>query len=232
MMSTPAQCRSCTGAAAELFRRLSPDQWARLRDAVVAHVYQAADVVFHEGTPPLAVYCVRSGALKLYRRMNHGDEVVVGIRGAGDLVGLRAVLAGLPYWTTAAALERAIICAIPAQGFLELIGENIGLAFQLLTRLACESRSVETQLVERCQEHVGKRTARFLARVAQGSVPLASSRPGHEISIHREDMARLIGTTPETLSRTLHGLSKRGILELDRKHIKVRNLEALLKLAE
>ena len=231
-MSTSAQCRSCTGAAASLFRRLLPDQWARLRSSAVSHVYEAGDVVFHEGTPALAVYCVRSGALKLFRRVNHCDEVVVGMRGPGDLVGLRAVLAGLPYWTSATALERVVICAIPAQSFLELVGDNIAMAFQLLRRLACESRLVENQLVERQHNRVDKRTARFLAQVAQGLTPVGFTRPGHEISMHREEMARLIGTTPETLSRTLHGLSDRGILQLDRKHIKVRNLEALLKLAE
>jgi CRP-like cAMP-binding protein len=44
-------------------------------------------------------------------------------------------------------------------------------------------------------------------------------------------MARLIGTTPETLSRTLHGFAERGVLEVDRQQIRVRDLEVLRRIA-
>jgi CRP-like cAMP-binding protein len=234
-MTTPVDCRSCMGAAADLFRRLTADKATRFRATAIPHVYERGDVIFHEGTPALAVYCVRSGAIKLFRRLRHGDEVVIGVRGMGDLVGLRAVLAGLPHWVTATTLERAAVCTIPAQSFMDMVAENMSAALQLLRRLATESRLVESQLVERNHDRVSKRTARFLMQMAQGLAPGASGQPGqpgHDISMHREEMACLIGTTPETLSRTLHGLSERGILQMDRRRVRVKNLEALRKLAD
>lgn len=230
-MITSADCRSCA-CGVEVFRCLLASQWTRLRAMALPHVYDAGAVVFHEGTPALAVYCIRSGSLRLFRRMNLGDEVVVGMREPGDLVGLRAVVSRLPYWSTAMTIERATVCAIPAERFLELAGENASLALLLLKRMALESRLVEDQLVGRNHHRVGKRTARFLVQLAQGHARFVSPRPGREITMNREEMARLIGTTPETLSRTLHGFGERGILDLDRKLIRIRDLDALVRLAD
>ena len=231
-MPTRAQCRDCAGAAGEIFARLLPDQRSRLTSAAVLHAYGAGEVVFHEGTPALAVYCVRSGSLKLFRRADDGDEIVIGTRNQGALVGLRAVLAGLPYWVTAMTLEPASVCTIPGEIFLGLVRENPVLAFQLLKRLACEYRITEELLVERKYQPVGKRTARFLARLVARNAPVSWVSPTGEISMNREEMARLIGTTPETLSRTLHLMAAGHVIELTRKSIRVRDAAELLKLAE
>jgi CRP/FNR family transcriptional regulator len=226
------QCSACSGAAGSLFSCLLPEQRSRLSSAAVSHAYRAHETLFHEGTPALAIHCVRSGAIKLFRRLENGEEVVVGIRGPGDLIGLRGVLAGIPYANTATTLDPAFVCAIPGETFVELVRENPILGLRILTRLARESRRAEEQLVERTHSRVAKRTARFLAQhFHAGALPAAAvARAG--ISMSREEMAQLIGTTPETLSRTLHGLADDGILALDRRMIRVLDLPALLKRAE
>jgi len=229
-MPVSLQCQVCTGAARELFSSLLPEQRARFARAAVPHAYRAHETIFHEGTPALAVYCLRSGTIKLFRRLKHGEEVVVGTRGAGDLAGLRGVLAGMPYASTAMTLEPAIVCAIPGEIFVGLVRENPMLGYRILVRLARESRLLEGQLVERNHDRVAKRTARFLARHLPEDAPSTSACAG--ISTSREEMAQLIGTSPETLSRVLHGLADEGILELDRKEIRVLDLEALLRRAD
>lgn len=231
-MSTSVDCRSCTGAAHDLFSCLLDEQRAKLSKAAVPHAYGPHESIFHSGTPSLALYCVRSGSVKLFRRVNNGDEFVVGIRGPGDLLGLRGVLAGTPYAATAMTLEPAVICAIPGESFLSLLRENPLMGFRLLQRLAHNFRLLEDQLVERTYDRVGKRTARFLIQQIQKPEE-GTSEPGTiAISASREEMAQLIGTTPETLSRTLHGFASDGILEVDRREIRVLDLTALLRLAE
>jgi len=209
---------------------LLPEQRSRLHHAAVPHTYRAHETLYHEGTPALAVHCVRSGTIKLFRRLMHGEEVVVGTRGAGDLVGLRGVLAGIPYANTAMTLGPAAVCAIPGETFVELVRGNPTLGFRILTQLACHSRLLEEQLVERNHSTVAKRTARFLARHHHE----AASRAGAPavISMGREEMAQFIGTTPETLSRMLHALVNEGILAMDRREIHILDLPALQKRAE
>ena len=223
-MPASTRCGGCAGAASDLFSCLSHEQRSRFSSAAISHVYRAHETLFHEATPALAVHCIRSGAIKLFRRLRGGDEVVVGTRGPGDLVGLRGVLAGLPYASTAMTLGPAIVCAIPGEAFLGLVRENATLGYRLLARLARESRLVEEQLVERTHSSVGKRTARFLL---QRLPPLSPQAPEAGIGMSREEMAQLIGTTPETLSRTLHALADEGILALDRKEIRVLDSDGL-----
>jgi CRP/FNR family transcriptional regulator len=199
---------------------------------VSPHAYQRGQTIFHEGTPALAVHCIRSGTVKLSRRVGGGDEVVVGVLAPGELIGFRAVLADLAYGITAETLEPAVVCTIPRELFMGLVRESADLAIHLLKQLAREVRFTEEQLVERTRQSVSKRTARLLARLKQGSAPGFRASPRLGITMSREQMALFIGTTPETLSRTLHAFAGRGIVELDRKSIRVRDVAALLKMAE
>ena len=113
-----------------------------------------------------------------------------------------------------------------------MIEDSHELSSHLLRRLAREFRFAEEQLVERGGESVEKRTARFLARVAESGDPGKRRRPGSYVPTRREDLAHLLGTTPETLSRTLHGLARRGLVEVDRKEVRVLDLTRLKRLAE
>ena len=230
-MPAPIECRTCPGAAHDLFSCLLREQRTRLSNAVVPHAYRPQESIFHAGTPALALYCVRSGALKLFRRLSHGEEVVVGVRGPGDMVGLRGVLAGIPYATTATTLDPTVVCAIPGEFFVGLVRTNPMMGYRLLKRLTRECRLLEEHLIERTHDRVGKRTARFLLQQVQVPFAAASTSTRGCISMSREEMAQLIGTTPETLSRTLHAFATDGILDVSRKEIRVLDRTALLQLA-
>jgi CRP-like cAMP-binding protein len=177
------------------------------------------------------LYCVRSGTLKRFWRLGSGEEVVVGVRGPGDFAGLRGVLGALPYSSTAMTLSPAVVCAIPSDGFLGLVRDNTEMAYRLLMRLTHESRQLERQLIERTHDRVRKRTARFLLQWIQGW-PAMDAHRIPDLSMSRVEMAQLIGTTPETLSRTLHGLADDGILAVAPREIRVLNPDALMKAAE
>lgn len=232
-MAAHAGCMGCTSPTRELFACLLPEQRARLASSAVPHAYRAHESLFHEGTPALALHCVHAGAVKLFRRLYSGEEVVVGVRGAGDLVGLRGVLAGIPYATTAMTLGPATVCAIPGATLLALLRENAALAVRLLGRLALESRQAEDELVERAHCGVGQRTARFLVRwLAPADAAACAPRGEAAPALGREEMARLIGTTPESLSRTLHAFAREGLLALEARRIRVLDPVALRRRAE
>lgn len=230
-MAVVASCAECPGAVRELGPCLLAEQRVRLSGAVVAHTFRPHESVFHEGTPALAVYCVATGSLKLFRRLSTGQETVTGVRGAGDLVGLRGVLAGEPYARTAQTLETSTLCAIPAETFLHIARENAGLAMRLLARLARESRDMESVLVERGHQHSLQRTAAFLLRRFRGGDGEGAMVDGDVLTMEREAMAQLVGSTVETLSRALHALVRAGAIEVDHRRIRRVNDATLRRLA-
>ncbi len=195
-----------------------------------AHEYAAGETIFYEGNTALAVYCVGEGQIKLWRLGPHGDAHVLGIRGAGDLLGFTAVLTAGLHTVTAEALMRSRVCTIPRASFVEVVRDDATFAFAVLTHLAAATNETEDRLMARSVEHVRQRTARYLlgllpeARDGSGPIELRELLPRHE-------MAQLVGTTPETLSRTLRALERRGILGRDRDRIIVRDREALRRVA-
>ncbi len=231
-MIATVDCDKCPVAGASAFACLSTPQCARLSRVAVPHAYERGQVIFYEGNPSLAVYCIRSGMVKTMRHHNHGSVTVTGVWTAGDLLGYGAVISDHPYAASAEVVEPSDVCTIPRDDFLALIEESHDLASHLLRRLALESQMSEERLVERGGEPVMRRTARFLVQVAEDSE--LSARGGRRalVPTRREDLAELLGTTPETLSRTLHEIAKRGLIELDRKEIHVLDKIRLKRLAE
>ena len=207
-------------------RTLAP----RLIQDRITREFGGGEAVFYEGTPALALYSVRSGEATLSRQ-GRRSEAVVGVRGPGELLGMRAVLSGLPYAVTARTLVPSVLCVTPARTFFDLVNESPAFAAALLRGLAMEYRLTEEQLVARSQEAVGARTARLLIAAARRGSPAPMSDPS-AIRMGRTEMAMLVGTTRETLSRTLHDFARKGILNVSRKGIRIRDPRALRRLFE
>lgn len=214
-------CRPDRCPAKEIFSCLSAAQDAKLGRERLARCYEADEVVVHHETPALAVVCVRSGKVKLVRYASNGVEVVVSVRGPGGMLGAWEVLSGSPYQVSVATMEPSVLCVVPREAFLEAVRDCPALAMKLLGQLARDHLVVEEQLVVRASLGVEARTARLLLGLA-GEYPIVNSEssPGG-ISMSREKMALLVGTTRETLSRSLAHLAGRGAIALEEGSIRI-----------
>ncbi len=224
-------CASCTARTCGLFGCLTSRQLARLEEGKTSHAYNSGQPVYYEGNAALAVYCILEGRIKLWRTTQNGDEFVLGTRSSGELMGYRAVLCGSDYAVTAEPLERSVVCAIPREAFVCLVRESPALALGLLSLLAVQSLTREDQLVARNLDPVRRRTARYLLELAPPGAEPSPSPLRLQVPLKRGEMAHLIGTTPETLSRTLHVFAARGIVELERHEIRVLDMERLQRIA-
>jgi len=230
-LRTTQDCHSCPARTRGPFRCLDDARLARLGIERVTQHYTAGQVVFYEYAPSLAVYCVREGEIKLWRAGMHGETHVLGTRSVGDLVGCRAVLAGVRYSASAEALRPSVLCVVPRESFLELVRDDGPLAFELLRRMSEVTIVSEQDLVARSLESVRQRVARHLLRLVPDGAVNGSGPVELRDLMSRSEMADLVGTTPETLSRTLHGWMARGILDVGRGVLVLRNLDALRRQA-
>lgn len=228
-MNTASLCTRCPAHSDGVFACLSSARLDPLMRDTSARDHDSGETIFYEGNPSLAVYCVSTGHIKLTRTGPHGEAHVVATRGAGDLLGCRAVLARGLCTVSAEPLRPSRVCSIPRASFLEAVRGDAALSFAILTRMARMTIASEDSLMTRSVEHVRQRTARYLL----GLVPDTDASGQLEINglLPRHEMAQLIGTTPETLSGTLHLLAVRGILELDQDRIIVLEPDALRRVA-
>jgi CRP-like cAMP-binding protein len=188
-------------------------------------------MVLQEGDHPTAVHCVYSGTLILFRVGRQDEEVVLRLVQPGDVIGYRALVAGEPLAASARAAEDATTCAITKGALLHLIRTSPELTMQLMAKLATELRVSEDLMVSRVLETVAQRVARFLVWMQSGLSMEVPASQAIRIPIRRNEMADVIGTTPETLSRILHDFDRRGIVVLERQIIHVRRPELLNRIA-
>ena len=214
-----------------MFSCLKPAQVDSLARARMGRHYDPGETVFHSETLALAVYCIHAGHVRLTRPTRSGDSIVVGVRGAGDVLGFREAIADTPYQVSAEAIAPSMICAVPRQAFLGIVHENAELALRLMKRMAREYIGAETQLVVRAHLDVSSRIAHLLSAKVSESLGEDGQKRRAVVLMGREEMALLVGTTRETLSRSLKKLALRGIIRLDNGAIQVLDLQALQGLA-
>jgi CRP-like cAMP-binding protein len=223
-------CRTCRHRRSCIAGQLPKNLLNRLNREKTVHTNRRAQGLYYEASPPLAIHVIYSGSVKLCRIGVGGEELVIRVRGPGELLGYRAALVNEPHSTTAEALTETQVCTIPRELLLDLVAGSPELAQSLLARLARELRVSEDLMMDLTQKPVSKRLADLLLELQPPRKP--GSAPGATIrGIKRKDMARMIGTTPESVSRTLHWLEQRGAVRVSRSEIEVCNPSSLLKIA-
>lgn len=232
MKQAPVHCRQCWEKATTIFQCLSETNIETLDRAKIPHVYEHGQIIFYEGNPAFALYCISAGNVKLYKSDGKGDTQVIRILGSGDIMGYRALFANEPYAATAEAVDTTIVCAIPKEALFSLLRQSPELAFAFLTKLSHELRISEEQSLSFAHDSVQQRTARFLLSLVttaqqQSTTPIQLHTP-----LNHNEIAQVIGTTPETLSRTLHDFAQRGILRIERSALYILDLQRLKHLAK
>jgi CRP-like cAMP-binding protein len=189
-------------------------------------VYEARQSLFYEGTPSVVLHCLREGRVKMWRHGVNGETQMLGIRGPGHLVGIRPVLTGRPYTSTAEAIARCVVCSFPADRFVAAVREHADFAYALLRRMAEISFGFEDELVFAALATVRQRLAAYLER-------FGSAGPGNTAArgLTREELALLVGTNPETLSRTLHAMADERVLALNGREVRVLDPDRLARIA-
>lgn len=220
-------CPRCSARESSAFCSLADSSLTTLDHGRVSHRYRSRQVIFYEGTPALAVYCIESGLIRLYKSGGTDRETTIRLLRPGDLVGYRAVISGEIFAATAEAVEDTVVCTIPRDVFLKVLRDDPEFSFEMMTRLARELRVSEDEMMHRLHRPVPQRTARMLLMLADET----DSQPAVTLPVRREDLARMIGTTPETLSRTLHRFARRGLVSLDRRAIVILDGPALRRIA-
>ncbi len=227
----PASCRSCALQVESVFAGLDPRLLRAFERERVSHRYQPGEPLYLEATPAVSLFCLDSGLVKLYRSWPDGRRYVLGTAGPGDLVGYVSILDGRLYATTAEAVEATRACIVPREPLLRLLEDSPRLASVLIRRLSHALLDREEQCAGLAQQTVGERTARLLLKLSRGDgTGGRGHRPGERRvpgSLRRMDLAEMVGTTQETLSRTLHEFARRGWIELDSSGILVGDAQAL-----
>jgi CRP-like cAMP-binding protein len=225
-------CETCGSRKFGIFCQLQTGAVQELDHHKVPNRYRRKQVLFYEGQAPTGLYCVSSGKIKLYKTGGDGRSLIVRTAQKGDLVGYRSLLAGENYNATAEMVEEGEVCFIDRATIVSMIAHNPSLAIDIIKKLSHELGESETKLREFSQKSVRERLAELLLvfRDAVGK-PSAGGGTLLDQRLTREEMAQMLGSTPETVIRLLHQFQDENWLKLDGKKIILSDISGLTQAA-
>ncbi|WP_324715831.1 Crp/Fnr family transcriptional regulator [Carboxydochorda subterranea] len=207
-----------------LFAELTEPELEELAAGSHPRHFRSGEVVFRAGEAPGYLYVVSSGLVKVVRTSADGREQVVRLLGPGDFYGELALFHPQPLPATAVALAEAEICLLSRPHVEALLRCNPAASLKMLRALSARVGELEA-LVEQLAVHpVEERVAALLVKLATAGGPIADGVVV-KLPLKQEELARVVGTTQETLSRRLHVLEDEGIIRLEGRRL-VRLLDA------
>lgn len=218
-------CERCRQSAHCLVKFCTTQEIDNVNASKTCVSYKRGETLFHEGAPPLHLYCINSGSIKIVKEASGGKEQIVRIAKAGEVAGYRSLIMQQRYSNSAIAIEDSKICLIPRDMFQHLSANNHKF-YDALMKLLCE----EIELSQSKMAEIAYKPVR--GRVAEALIILAQmANPQGIINLTREDLASFVGTVKETVIRTLSEFKSEHLIEVDKRNIKILNLVGLERLS-
>lgn len=211
-----------------LFRGLPVPHLEKLTDILVDQTFDRSVRIFSEGDEALGFYAVISGRIKIFKLSPQGKEQILHIYGAGNIFGEVPMFAGGTFPASAETMEKSRVFFFSRQSFLEMIRREPILAMNMLAELSRRLRHLSRLIEELSLKEVPGRLAAYLMLLSEKSGNLETLN----LDITKTQLAGILGTIPETLSRILSRMINQGIIEVNGRTIKILDRSALIEMSE
>lgn len=185
----------------DVVRRLFPQE-----SAAPAH-FQARTYVFHQGTPVDAVHLVVRGSLVLERIDEDGRMAMFGVQTVGTLLSWQDLVDGRMHKNSCQTLTACELVVVPCEKFEAALHRHEDLLVSLMQQAAAQTSSYEDQIFRLSTLDVPERLYWTLFTLA-GSPEVCDEEVEVSTPLMKRDLAALVGTSPETISRSLKRLKK------------------------
>ena len=192
--------------------------------------YKKKQNIYMDGDQALNVYLVKSGKIRTYMVYQDGREIVTGVFTAGDFFGYEAVLLNKIYPENAEALDAAELHLIPRNDFNALLFKDLGIAKKFIELLSGNLQEKQEQLLRLAYNSVRKRVADALVDLSRKFAGATAEMS--EIKVSRDDLAAMVGTANETISRTLADFKEERLIEKEGSIIKILSIERLKRIKQ
>lgn len=207
-----------------LFEGLSSQQIEDIANIAIEKNYQRGQNIFFEGDLGIGFYMVAEGKVKIFKVSPAGKEHILHIFGSGEPFGEVPVFNGKPFPATAEALIKTKAIFFPRKEFIALVESNPSIALSMLAVLSLRLRRFASQIESLSLKEVPSRLANYL-------IYLSEEQGGSdevELDISKGQLASLLGTIPETLSRIFAKMSDEGLIQVNGRNIELLDRQGLL----
>jgi CRP/FNR family cyclic AMP-dependent transcriptional regulator len=225
-------CVTCPVREEHLFCNLPGPVLQKLNEIKSTAVYPKSAMLFIEGQQPRGVFVLCAGKVKLSTSSKEGKTIITKLSDPGDVLGLNATISNRPYEVTAEMVEPGQANFIARDAFLHFLRENGEVAVRVAEQL---SRNYYTAYEE--IRTLGLSTSpseKFAKLLLSWSVDSnEGAKPSQlRMTLTHEEIAEMIGTTRETVSRLFAEFKKKQLLQVKGAILTIRNKPALEKMLQ
>ena len=220
-------CNNCVQGSKSIFCALKTEELELINQSKRCQIFEKGETIFQEAAAPKGIFCIEKGKVKVSQLGLDGKDQILHLAKDGDVMGYRATLSGDIYSCSATAIEQSHICFIPKDVFISLVEKNSKLALQIIHLFSKELKKIETNLTKITQRPVKERIAQSLL-LLKNKYGVEADEATINITIKREEIANMAGTTRETATRVLYHLQENNVIELLGKKIKIINFKILI----
>src|SRR5499425_1797317 len=225
-------CLTCAVREEHLFCNLSPSAVQKLNEIKSTAVYPKSAVLFIEGQQPRGVFVLCTGKAKLSTSTSEGKTLITKISQAGDVLGLNAAISNHPYEVTAEMMEHGQANFIPRDALLQFLREHGEVALRVAEQLSQNYYNAYEEI--RTLGLATSPSEKFAKLLLSWTTknPESDGSAQVKLTLTHEEIAEIIGTTRETVSRLFSEFKKKQLLQLKGSTLVIRNRPALEKIVQ
>jgi CRP/FNR family transcriptional regulator len=215
-------------SAIPLFNGLPDDQLNAIREVAVEKQFSKGQTIFSEGDQTKGFFVVVDGRVKIYKLSSEGKEQILHIFEVGQSFGEVTVFSGQKLPANAQTLANTRLLFFPRRTFIDLITANPALALNLLAIMSKKLRQFAAQIENLSLKEIPARLASYLIVLSQEQ----DTENTVTLNVSKGQLASLLGTIPETLSRIFAKLSGQNFIRVEGPRITLLDRQGLEDLAE
>lgn len=226
---TSMRCSSCPTQCSAEWGCLTEIELALIDRGKTSRRYVPGEIIYNQGDECVGIFCIESGLVGIRRLDENGNSTLLRLANPGETVGYKSFLRKTLYSSSAEALVASHICLVDRAVVRGLLQKNPELGLSFLDHSLHDLAQVEDRYIENVTSRAKTRLLHMLlALYERFGMETEEGAYLIELPISRQDLAGLIGTAPETMSRTIHRIQTEGLAQFDGRTVRIFDIDAIL----
>ncbi len=210
---------------------LNSDELEQVSNNKLTNFYKKGQTVNIQGNPVFGVYCLKSGKLKISNTNDEGKEMIIRIAKKGEMVGFRSLFSNEIMNATITAIEDSEVCFFSKDEIKRITKAHPEFTLRLVNQLSKQLGEAEEKISSIAHDPVVKRYANLLLSFSKEYGSDHEGLRKIDIKLTREELASIIGTTSETLTRITTEFRKQKYVWVEGKTFYIKDQDSITKIA-
>jgi CRP/FNR family transcriptional regulator, cyclic AMP receptor protein len=231
-MEIVESCLTCKLRADRIFCDLPANALQNFENIKYTTAFPQGAVLFVEGQMPRGIFVLCKGTVKLSINSPSGRTMIVKLAEPGEVLGLSATISGKPYEVTAETIDPCQVNFVKRDDFLHFLKDDVEACFKVAEQLSEKYHNACNEVRSLGLSHsAAEKLAKLLLEWSSKNGEAAKAEPRVKLRLTHEEIAQMIGTSRETVTRLFAEMKRRQIVESKGSTLVIHNTAALREIA-